>query len=96
MPEGLLEDVKNYLDLTWPDNRIDDKVTGIARRGMAYLDGVAGTSLDYTVETAPRELLLEYCRYSINGILDQFENNYAPFLVRLAISYGTLYGGGVN
>ena len=38
MPEGLLNDVKNYLDISWEDDNTDSKVTGIIERGMKYLN----------------------------------------------------------
>jgi hypothetical protein len=96
MPDGLLEAIKNYLDYTWSDEKLEAKLTGIAQRGMTYLDSMAGVALDYITEAAPRELLLEYCRYSVNGILDQFETNYAPFLIRLSLSNGSFYGRNVE
>ena len=42
MPEGLLNDVKNYLDISWEDENTDNKITGIIERGMKYLNKVAG------------------------------------------------------
>ena len=39
LPAGLLEDVKNYLDITWDDEATDKKIGGLIASGMAYLDG---------------------------------------------------------
>ena len=63
LPSGLLEAVRNYLDITWTDADGDEKLIGIIFRGMKYIDSVAGESCDYTTEDKPRELLYDYCRY---------------------------------
>ena len=83
LPAGLLEAVKNYLDITWTDTDLDTKLTGIIARGMKYLDGVAGVELDYTVEDKPRELLMDYCRYVRSNALDEYMTNYLPELLTL-------------
>jgi hypothetical protein len=58
LPDGLLDAVRNYLDITWTDAEGDIKLTGIIARGMKYLDAVAGEELNYSAEDKPRELLL--------------------------------------
>ena len=85
LPNGLLNAVRNYLDITWNDADGDTKLTGIIARGMKYLDGVAGEALDYTVEDKPRELLFDYCRYVRSNALDEFQTNYLPELLTLQI-----------
>jgi len=85
LPEGLLEAVRNYLDITWTDEAGDEKLSGIIARGMKYLDSVAGADLDYTVEDKPRELLMDYCRYVRSNALDEFQTNYLPELLTLQI-----------
>ena len=86
LPEGLLDAVKNYLDITWNDADGDEKLSGIISRGMKYLDNAAGAELDYTVEDKPRELLMDYCRYVRSNALDEFQANYLPELLTLQIS----------
>jgi hypothetical protein len=86
LPEGLLEAVRNYLDITWEDPAGDEKLTGIISRGIKYIDSVAGTELDYTIEDKPRELLFDYCRYVRSNALDEFQTNYLPELLTLQIS----------
>lgn len=85
LPEGLLEDVKNYLDITWVDYAGDDKLSGIIARGMKYIDNVAGAAMDYTVEDKPRELLFDYCRYVRSNALNEFQTNYLHELLSLQI-----------
>lgn len=83
LPEGLLSAVKNYLDITWEDGDGDTKLTGIVSRGMSYLDGIAGTTLDYEIEAQPRALLFDYCRYVRSGLKEDFETNFFSELIAL-------------
>lgn len=85
LPDGLLNAVKNYLDITWEDSAGDEKLTGIISRGIAYLNSVAGVELDYTAEGKPRELLFDYCRYVRSNALEEFQNNFLPELLTLQI-----------
>lgn len=85
LPEGLLEDVKNYLDITWDDEATEKKLTGIIERGMKYLNNIAGTELDYTEEDKSKELLMDYCRYVRSNALEEFQNNYLHELLSLQI-----------
>lgn len=86
LPEWLLGDVRNYLDITWEDSASDSKLGGIIARGMKYLNGVAGAELDYTAEDKPRELLFDYVRYVRSNALDEFQQNYLHELLSLQIS----------
>lgn len=84
---ALLADAKNYLDITWEDSAANAKLDGILSRGMAFLDRIAGTALDYTVEDAPRALLFDYARYVRENALDEFTVNYLPDLNALHVRY---------
>ena len=86
LPNGLLDAVRNYLDITWTDADGDLKLIGIILRGIKYINSVAGTELDYTIEDKPRELLFDYCRYVRSNALDEFQTNYLPELLTLQIS----------
>lgn len=81
----LLAVVKNYLDITWDDDLLDEKLSGIIQRGIKYINAVAGEELDYTLEDKPRELLLDYVRYVRSNALDEFRNNYLHELLSLQI-----------
>ena len=85
LPDGLLDAVRNYLDITWTDADGDLKLIGIISRGIKYINSVAGTELDYTIEDKPRELLFDYCRYVRSNALDEFQTNYLPELLSLQI-----------
>ena len=81
LPEGLLSDVENYLNITWSDEATDAKIAGLIASGMVYLNGKCGEEADYTVDGNPRTLLMEYVRYARDSALDVFENNYQALLL---------------
>lgn len=83
LPDGLLDDVKNYLNITWDDDATDKKVSGIIASGMMYLNGKAGAEMDYNADGAARTLLFEYSRYMRDDALDVFENNYLSLLLSM-------------
>lgn len=85
LPQGLLEDVKNYLDITWDDETTDKKLKAIIERGMKYIDSIAGGVMDYEKEDKPKELLLDYCRYVRSNALESFQTNYLHELLSLQI-----------
>ena len=85
-PEELLEAVRNYLDITWIDTAGDEKLSGIISRGMAYINSIAGATMDYVIEGKARELLFDYCRYVRSNALDEYQTNYLHELLSLQIS----------
>lgn len=89
MAERLLEDVRNYLDITYQDEEINSKLSGIIGRGKAYLDNMAGKPQDYEAEDLPRTLLLDYCRYARSNALELFEQNFRAELITLRIGVQT-------
>lgn len=83
LPVGLLNDVLNYLDVTWSDEETNKKVTGALERGIAYLDFIAGGQQTYTEEGQARALLFDYVRYVRSNALDEFQKNYLHELITL-------------
>jgi len=89
MPDmtALLSDVKDYLNITWQDEKTDKKITGYINRGMARLQFIAGASLDFKKEDLPRSLLLDYCRYANSQALEVFETNFQSELLELNLMH---------
>lgn len=81
LPAGLLEDIKNYINITWNDEATDKKIGGLIASGMVYLDGKYGEAADYTADGMPRTLLFEYVRYARDSALEVFENNYQALIL---------------
>mgnify|MGYP000857345554 CR=1 FL=1 len=67
---ALLEDIRNALSITWADEDTDKQLKGIIARGIARLNGIAGTEVDYTAEDTGKALLINYCFYARNNALD--------------------------
>lgn len=85
LPDGLLNDVKDYIDITWTDAQTDLKISGIIERGIKYIDRIAGSALDYMSNDKPKELLFDYCRYARSNALEMFQKNYLHELLSLQI-----------
>ena len=85
MPEGLLNDIKSYLHITWLDENTEKNLTGYINRGRARLQDIAGVPLDFTVEDLPRQLLFDYVRYANSQALEMFEKNFISELTSLRI-----------
>ncbi len=83
IPDGLLESVRNYNDITWDDPGEDAKLTGMIARGMRDMDRLAGEPLDYLAEDKPRELLLDYTMYARAKSLSEFWVNYRSEIIAL-------------
>ena len=81
----LIDEVKNYLDITYNDEETDRKLSGIVERGKAYLDSIAGKKQDYAKEGKAKELLLDYAMYVRAGRLAEFQKNYQHELIALRI-----------
>jgi len=79
----MLEDVKEYLKITWDDE--DTKIQNMIDRGQNYLNELTGLELDYTTEGQPKALLLDYCRYAYNNALEYFNENFKSELFRLQL-----------
>lgn len=83
---ALLGDVKDYLNITWQDDKTDSRITGYINRGMKRLQDIAGASLDFTAEDLPRLLLFDYCRYANSQALEVFEKNFESDLLELNLN----------
>lgn len=81
LPEGLLEDVLNELDITWQDPATEKKYRGHIASGMAWLNGKLGGEQDYTQDGDARTLLMQYVRYARDCALDVFETNYQSMIL---------------
>nr|WP_321027034.1 hypothetical protein [Clostridium neonatale] len=83
----LLKDVKDYLRISWEDEKTDKNLNGMIKRGMARLTNIAGvSSLDFIEEDLPRQLLFDYCRYANSQALEVFETNFQSELLSLHIN----------
>lgn len=80
----MLEEVKEYLKITWNDE--DNSLNNMIERGKSNLEELTGTTLDFTVNNQAKSLLLDYCRYAYNNALEYFEENFHKEITRLQLS----------
>ena len=86
--DKLLEDIKDYLNIRWNDEKTDKNILGMIKRGMARLQKIAGvSSLNYEEEDLPRTLLFDYVRYANSQALEMFEKNFQSELLELHLEY---------
>lgn len=83
LTDGLLDDVKAYLNITWNDEATEIKIRGLVASGMVYLNSKYGGEADYNADGLPRTLLFEYVRYGRDAALDVFENNYTSMILAM-------------
>lgn len=81
LPDGLLDLVKNRLDITWSDDTNDKKISNIILNGIAELDYLSGVQNNYTIAGKAQSLLFSYVIYALSNSLDDFKINYKSDIV---------------
>ncbi len=85
-----LEDLIAYMEYT-PDE-IDEvyksKLESTLLKGKGVLNGLTGTKIDFGENYLARELLENYCRYSLNNANEYFEDNFKAPILRLQLQEG--------
>lgn len=85
----LLDELKNYIDITWEDVHTNAKLSGILARAQTKICAYAGSDVEFAPESEERQLLLDMCRYVWNNASEDFETNYLSDLVMLRAKYKT-------
>ena len=57
----LLNEIKNYLEITWDDSLGDEKMRGMVKRGMAAISGKIGECNFYEETQEKRSFLIMSC-----------------------------------
>ncbi|MBF1637576.1 MAG: hypothetical protein HXO49_03500 [Prevotella sp.] len=81
----LLNDVKNYLNITWEDSELDSKLSSMIERGKASLSSSIGQGLDFENDTQAKTLLLNHVMYENSAILHEFYKDYKEEITTLYI-----------
>lgn len=84
--EALRSIVKDTLRITWGED--DDLIDNIAQRGMAAINKIAGSELDYSKPTRQQSLLLDYCRYNYNKESEFFSSDFLTELMQINLLGG--------
>lgn len=83
----MLDELKNYLDITWNDEKTDSKLAGIIERATAILQSYAGAVIDFSANPDKKQLLFDCCRYIWNNAFEDFKNNFSSELLMLRAEY---------
>jgi len=84
---ALLEEVKNDIDITWEDEKLEEKLTGIIGRGITFLmERTGALEEDFAEDSRAKALLFDYVRYDRAAALNEFYENYAAELNSLMIA----------
>lgn len=71
-----LDDVKNYLNVTYDDEDIDTKLAGILTRADVYIRNVVAAGSEDTLTEIENQLILDACRYIFNDAFEDFTRNF--------------------
>lgn len=89
MQDTLLEELKSFLNFTWTDANRTKRIEGYMLSSMQYLNEVAGTVIDYTVDYLAKDLLFNRVLYMDSQALDDFQDNYNSLMNELKIKYNS-------
>lgn len=84
----MLEDLKNYLNITWEDEDIDKKLNNLIEESERSLNAIFGVDIDYSDNLEARELLFNRIRYAYNNALEYFETNFSKEILRISLLEG--------
>ena len=80
---ALIDELKDNLGITGAAQ--DAALNSAITRGTAYLNDLAGVTLDFTADGLPKSLLLDFCRYAYNNATEYFEENFAKEILRMQL-----------
>lgn len=83
----MLDELKNYLNITWDDTATDIKVGGILTRAETILNNYSGYEIDFDADNSAKQLLFDCCRYIWNNAYEDFVKNFQSDLVALRARY---------
>lgn len=75
----LLNEIKNYLEITWDDSLGDEKMRGMVKRGMAAISGKIGESISMRKLRKKHSFLIMSCmpergRYHSSGRITEMRS----------------------
>ena len=83
----MLDELKNYLDVTWTDTATDTKISGILSRAESFINSYAGATIDFSTDLTAKQLLFDLCRYIYCNSLEDFKVNFRGDLIALRARY---------
>lgn len=83
----MLEEVKNYLAITWNDDLTNKNIEQSIAEGKQHLSNKVGVAIDFEKDLNARALLKDYCRYVRNYTLEYFDKNFLSNILELQLKY---------
>lgn len=71
-----LSDAKNYLNITYEDEDINTKLSGILSRADDHIRKVSAVKNENELTPDEEQLVLDCCRYIFNDAFEDFDNNF--------------------
>lgn len=84
---ALVEEVKSYINFTWEDSAKESRIVKYVESSVQYLNGIAGTEINYDTDLLARDLLKNRVLYYDSQAIDDFAKNYNGLLEELRIAY---------
>lgn len=81
-----IAELKNYLSITWDDEKTDLKLSHIIDNAKNILANYAGTSVDFS-KGHIKQLLYDCCRYIWNDSYEDFKINFFGELLALRTEF---------
>ena len=84
----MLDELKNYLDITWEDDSTNSKINQRLDRASNIIKSYAcNQDIDYSVDLFAKQLLFDLCRYIYNSGYEDFGTNFAGELLLIRSKY---------
>lgn len=84
----MLQEIKNYLSITWNDTDIDTKLEKMIVESKKAISGLMGIDIDFDNDEEMKELLKNRVRYAYNNSLEFFEENFHDVILKLQLKVG--------
>lgn len=86
--ELLLDSVKNKLNITWEDSLTNFKIRDLMNDAIVAMNFKLGANdIDYSKNGLEHQLFLNYCLYSYNNCLNEFDTNYMNEIYQIRSIY---------
>ncbi|SCI45850.1 Uncharacterised protein [uncultured Clostridium sp.] len=85
--ELLLDSVKNKLNITWEDSLTNFKLSDLVNDAIVAMNFKLGADIDYSKNGLEHQLFLNYCLYSYNNCLNEFDTNYMNEIYQIRSIY---------
>lgn len=86
--EELKERVKSKLNITWKDAETEAKIKNLTEDAISTLNfKIGNNTIDYNLSGIEKSLFLNYCLYSWNNCLNEFDKDYINEIYQVRAKY---------